>query len=399
MKLGWIDFSKTERDKTLIIISTLSETGTLDEIGIAPIRDSFSRLFFPGTSTIQTRAKYFLIVPYALKDIERDYRNTPSEVQKQLNKVEKECGKILYESNKSEAGLIGKNALAINKWVKRTPSDIYWAGIKRYGIFTGDNLSLSDYIRLSCALKREKRNQISMGNRNDKAEENDQDDRDAGDLIFKQFWKLPVYKTDWRHNLSMQLTKEEAIFLKQQIIETCQGSILACILENDIEEFLDCKSFQDIGKIIHRFPKELQDEYMLAISFSEFVYCIRTVYNIIISDGKNEVADEELKRLLPNFPNYANIDLDEIWRLHGPDNNPLLRRFLDECQDYIKEKNIVSLKECITRREVHLKGGNRAKTKQPGAYTDWLGGGMLDYRFSIGKTIIEDIMEGEKNIC
>lgn len=53
MPLGWIDFSKTERSKVL------TERGTLDELGIAPIRDGFSNLFFPGTSTIQTRAKYF----------------------------------------------------------------------------------------------------------------------------------------------------------------------------------------------------------------------------------------------------------------------------------------------------------------------------------------------------
>ena len=38
----------------------------LDELGIGLIRDGFSDLFFPGTSTIQTRAKYFFIVPYAL---------------------------------------------------------------------------------------------------------------------------------------------------------------------------------------------------------------------------------------------------------------------------------------------------------------------------------------------
>ena len=70
MPLGWIDFSKTERNKVLSVLELLTEAGTLDELGIAPIRDGFANLFFPGTSTIQTRAKYFLIVPYALKDLE-----------------------------------------------------------------------------------------------------------------------------------------------------------------------------------------------------------------------------------------------------------------------------------------------------------------------------------------
>ena len=60
MQLGWIDFSKSERNKVLNVLDMLSEAGTLDELGIAPIRDGFANRFFPGTSTIQTRAKYFL---------------------------------------------------------------------------------------------------------------------------------------------------------------------------------------------------------------------------------------------------------------------------------------------------------------------------------------------------
>lgn len=57
MQLGWIDFSKTERSKILSVLDLLSENGTLDELGIAAVRDGFSNLFFPGTSTIQTRAQ------------------------------------------------------------------------------------------------------------------------------------------------------------------------------------------------------------------------------------------------------------------------------------------------------------------------------------------------------
>ena len=70
MPLGWIDFSKSERNKVLSVLDLLMEAGTLDELGIAPIRDGYANIFFPGTSTLQSRAKYFLIVPYALKELE-----------------------------------------------------------------------------------------------------------------------------------------------------------------------------------------------------------------------------------------------------------------------------------------------------------------------------------------
>ena len=92
MQLGWIDFSKSERNKVLNVLDMLSEAGTLDELGIAPIRDGFANLFFPGTSTIQTRAKYFLCVPYAFKEIERSGETNPKRMFNALNAIEKSCG-------------------------------------------------------------------------------------------------------------------------------------------------------------------------------------------------------------------------------------------------------------------------------------------------------------------
>ena len=82
MQLGWIDFSKSERSKVLSVLDLLQEKGTLDELGIAPIRDGFANIFFPGTSTIQTRAKYFLIVPYALWDLEREDAMKPNQMRR-----------------------------------------------------------------------------------------------------------------------------------------------------------------------------------------------------------------------------------------------------------------------------------------------------------------------------
>ena len=58
MQLGWIDFSKEDRQKAFDVINLLSEQGAVDELGIGVIRDAFANYFFPGTSTIQTRAKY-----------------------------------------------------------------------------------------------------------------------------------------------------------------------------------------------------------------------------------------------------------------------------------------------------------------------------------------------------
>ena len=162
MPLGWIDFSKTERNKVLSVLELLSESGTLDELGIAPIRDGFANIFFPGTSTIQTRAKYFLIVPYAFKDMEYDKETNPNRLSAILDDLEKQCAEAFLKSG-DYSGVIGRRALSQGSWVKRTPSDIYWAGLRTYNIFKAGNLSITEYMRAICAIKTSKKDVLTLG--------------------------------------------------------------------------------------------------------------------------------------------------------------------------------------------------------------------------------------------
>lgn len=125
MKLGWIDFSKADRDKTLDIINLLSKEGMLDELGIASIRDGFSNLFFSGTTTTQTRAKYFFVVPYAFQQLERSNKK---KLLNELKSIEKDCCKAFLDKDNNEKGIIGKTSYQNNfkTWVKRTPASVYW---------------------------------------------------------------------------------------------------------------------------------------------------------------------------------------------------------------------------------------------------------------------------------
>ena len=299
MPLGWIDFSKNERNKVLSVLDLLSESGTLDELGIAPVRDGFANLFFPGTSTIQTRAKYFLIVPYALKDLEYSNETNPNRMMRSFDETERRCGEILVGGQDSD-GIIGKRSLAQGKWVKRTPADIYWAGLRYYGIFTGGTVSLTEYIHALSRLKNQKATLRTLGNRNDTAEEGIADDKDAGDLFHMQFWKIPTYREKWIDELSIKLTTEEGHFLKNQMTKAYPDSMMAYILRNDLTEVFGCKSFQDLEPMIGTFPDQIQRDYYLANDFSAFLFVLRTIYNMIISEGKNEEANITWEKLKPD---------------------------------------------------------------------------------------------------
>ncbi len=395
MPLGWIDFSKNERNKVLSVLDLLSEAGTLDELGISPIRDGFANLFFPGTSTIQTRAKYFLIIPYALKDMEYSNETNPNRLLRAFDDVEKWCAQILLDNETDTDGIIGKVSLAQNRWVKRTPADIYWAGLRNYGIFSGGNLSLTEYIRAICALKGQKATLTKLGNRNDNSDA-DSDDKDAGELFHMQFWNIPTYEQKWTNDLSIALTAEEGAFLKKQIIASFPDSFLAFILKNQTKEIFNCDSFQELKSLINLVPERIRADYFLACSFSDFLYVLRTIYNMIVSDSKNEAAEIEWNRLYSELPELANVDLESIFsRLHVY-GNVFLCNFLRKEQELMRSNDLEGMKTEIKRRERELKQ-SRAKTMHPGEFdpSTWYGGGLLDYRFGNAKVIIKDIFESE----
>lgn len=394
MPLGWIDFSKTERNKVLSVLELLSEEGTLDELGIAPIRDGFSELFFPGTTTIQTRAKYFFIVPYALRDLELGKESNPTKAMRELDQVEQECGKMFLKNNPGMDGIIGSRALSSGRWVKQAPSRIYWAGLRKYGIFLNTDLTLSEYVRVICALKAEKKNTLTLGNRNDNSDI-DQDDQDAGLVAGIRFWDIPTYTYDWRDNLVMELTPEEGAFLKKKMITRYPDSMLAYVLENHVDAFFQCSSFQELDGIIKLFPPEIQDDYLLALNFSNFLDVINTQYNLIISNDENEEALQRWSSQKVRINELANLDLDSIFqRLHIHDSQ--LIGFLKESKQALMDNDESKLRLIIKKRERSLKT-ERAKTANSENldHQTWYGIGTLDYRFNRTKTILGDIVESE----
>ncbi len=390
MQLGWIDFSKNERDKVLGVLDSLTEQGTLDELGIAPIRDGFSDLFFPGTSTLQTRAKYFLLIPYACKDLERGDVTNPSTAYTRLYAIERETAEILHKRNSNEFGVIGGGYSGKRDWIKRPPSTLYWAGLRRYGIFGGDS-SLSEYLKATCALKRDKDTLKKLGNRND-AEECD--DKDAGAVQSIRFFSVPTYHSNWKDNLTIQLTKEEAEYLKNKIRLAAPDSLLVYLLNTKNKEFFNCNSFEAVSSIIE--DAKLKADCEMAVGFSNFLYVLRTVYNIIISMGENVQANSEMERLQPNLKTYSDIDIEAIF-LRLSIKNDKLKTFLMNSKKAMAEGNIEELKVLVTNRERSIKGSSRAKTMNASSvYADkWIGGGYLDYRLGRVRQLLKDIFDGE----
>src|SRR5689334_9479603 len=69
--VAWLDHSTEQQQRVREMLALFAESDTVDDLGIGTIRDAFANKFFPGSSVIQTRARYFLFIPWTYKHFEQ----------------------------------------------------------------------------------------------------------------------------------------------------------------------------------------------------------------------------------------------------------------------------------------------------------------------------------------
>jgi hypothetical protein len=121
--LGWIDHDAAHEASVLRALGAAKGQDAREELGLGTIRDVFSDLFFPGLSTIQTRARYFLFVQWCCEIAAR--RSGPSQVLDTLRQTEVELIAALTPlgERKGVIGIVSQDQL------ERMPSEIYWTGM------------------------------------------------------------------------------------------------------------------------------------------------------------------------------------------------------------------------------------------------------------------------------
>ena len=85
--LGWLDLDDAARERVGTLLRALEEPGTLDVLGLGTVRDAFSAILSPGTSTIQTRLRYFIFLPWIFAGLETQ-RVSPAEYRRRLREDE-----------------------------------------------------------------------------------------------------------------------------------------------------------------------------------------------------------------------------------------------------------------------------------------------------------------------
>lgn len=129
---AWLRFDDAQAQQARELVRALQEPGTLDSLGIGGIRDGISDLLFPGTSTLHTRARYFLLVPWAMRHVARRSPRSREQYDKWLRDAElKTITALIAGNDAGTTGIIGRER---GKAIRQTPSVVYWNALEKWGI-------------------------------------------------------------------------------------------------------------------------------------------------------------------------------------------------------------------------------------------------------------------------
>ena len=405
--LGWIDFSPEHRDKVASVIDLLKPEGRVDELGIGVIRNALSDILFPGTSTIQTRAKYFLIIPRIFKEFQTKYENkkTKPKLKDYLKNRENQVIRILAEKFKDteELGIIGITLAGtpISRELARNPSSIYWTGLRLFRIIR-TRLSLTEYIA-----KHDK--QESFIDLLAITEDEKGDDRDAG---YEDAFgvSLPDNNRDWDRELSIDLEYEEAGFLRDKIIDNHSDKLIGQVLKDKklMDVFVKIRNFRDMCDVFSEkaIPQKTKTHLKLAKDFDEIIHGAHIRYNCLLQ-GKfgTDAKLNEFSEMWDDW--WRQITTDGL--VHEFDENQLIelsttlktftRTFVQNWVDGIrKSKPIPFFDRLVTNQERANKGGKaRLRVGATERVSDWIGIDGLSYRFPVARTIVNDIKQGLSN--
>lgn len=401
MQLGWVDYSREERETIKELLKVLGESGSLDELGVGIVRDSISDLLYPGTSVLHTRAKYYILIPELFKKAMKSGFTTGAKVRNLINADQDRIARALRravdeETGTKAAGIIGGRS---DRGVKMKPTRIYWNALRTTEILCNGDMSFDDACSAVAGYNSKTQNIVIKY-------EGDDDGGDAYDAGAGNFalFNAPCKESidDYLDNPTLHLRRDEADYLRSQFLHVP-------VMKNTLMEYcLKTKtSFEGeaLGDIpTDDMPEVLRHNLALATEFANFIYGAYIVYNMMFFEngGENATADakdrleEKYKDWKKNTPGLPHRD--EILKLvkNHEHYKTAIRDFLTKFESAVKANpsDICSDEEkrIIRQREQACKSV-KAKIGKDYPFQE-IQTAPMNYRHGTGQTIISDILKG-----
>jgi len=384
------------------MLQLFSDKDTVDDLGIGTVRDAISNTLFPGTSVIQTRARYFLFVPWLFRRAEQQH---PQRLAAKATDMERSLIETLRTGG-DLAGLIGVDA---GKNVRTLPSAIFWSGLIRYGIFLVPSLSIRQYGR-----------HVARGLATIDAEDEIADRTPS-------FWQrdIPDPPPDLFRfqTATFDLTREEAEWLCERIISSDRperASLLSAYVRDlrrgqappDIDAMWDAPLPTDTPTLIARLVHHAE-------RFSCAARGAALLYNLMLAEERSDALEstdgtsvDTYRRLLDEWIAHAtrvrlaewSAQMDDFWDCvldNAVRIPPTTRLFLDAWSNVLAAGpgGIASSREArdlIRAREIQHKRGQArlANKKRLAEWSGYAGTTALVFRWPQVQRMLRDVATG-----
>jgi len=420
--ITWVDHDQNARNKTIQLLANYGDHDSRDELGIGAIRDSISDFLFPGTSTIQTRLRYMLVVPWIYVYLENKRFRSDRFAQK-AEQIERSLIRPLIAAADSQ-GAFGRTA---KDKVKRLPSSVYWNGLHVWSI-RKINLSQSQYQNQIGQIYHDQ--SISTKRVWESARLGDSSDDQIFDKIVT--WdpglpKPPNNFPDSLENLGFELTREEAEYLQQQMSlqnhthnHHHSGN---CLLGELVNKPINLKVVMPWDLIGNSDISEFNIELLThAKLFSNLIHGAALLYNLMVAElveadaiAENRVSDKRVglaktyrERLsiwsiaIPH-QSFQKWSLEGFWEIishpqHDMDGSTkiFVARWLDLCLKHKSDiSNSVEARDLISDRERRKRAKSRIhKLDARNRWGGESGVNQLTYRWSNVIIILKDLYRG-----
>jgi hypothetical protein len=391
---SWLDLHDEEAQRVREALAAFDDQGMIDPLGFGMVRDAFGEILFPGVSTVQTRARYFVLVPWIYRQLNTEGIR-PSDGPARSRELELGLIESLLKGSPDREGIIGRDA---RRRTKQLPSFIYWGGLGRWGIRRFDG-SRQEYFQ-------------TLGRRPAVGRTESEDE--AEPVRGPWHGDLPDPPDELYEATSLQLTSEESDFITGRILNSVPDSYLAQLVR-------DGSTNQD-ADAPWEHPVALSSSSRLRLAlhhgrlFSLAAWGAGLLYNVELSrlleeDGGAPLSqdfDEAYSLWTANIRDYrADFkawDRDGFWSIvtgENPNIPERVQRFVDWWLDVVvsgppsgwQDRTMV---KGLREREAQLKGARaklanrRARERSPSAQ----GADRMLFRWPTARRLIRDLHEG-----
>ena len=397
--LGWLDLDAAASERVSTLLRSLEEPGTIDVLGLGPIRDAFSDMLTPGTSTVQTRVRYFIFLAWIFQRLQYE-QVPPAAFARKLRDYEVRLIDCLRHLGRGQ-GVIGRIA---GRNLKLMPSGIYWRSMPAWGIRRPD-LSIVEFGHRAAAPGQLQPQRDNDGN--------------VTEPTASMWAEIPEPPENFPSGqITFELEPAEAQILTDGIRRNHPDTLIAVL---SAEPGLSLASI-DYPWLVptHRLSERLAEVVHHARCFSELTLGPRLVYSLLAARKARRELGWTTEELIDDQVGQLDSWASLVERRHQD-----LRAWVDEPEEFkqlLAGHNIAhrtlhfwhdlavravkdpsgfaenpEVHQLVRDRERRLKTGRARLSHRAALESGGLpaSAGQLDYRWSITKSYLRDLMAAE----